>query len=71
MYSPQRYDEEKTEKAILAGAVSLNQLLSSSDGYDFTWYKNLDNKTSTTTENYNINSVKATDLEIHLRSHFD
>ena len=62
VYSPQRYDEEKTEKAILAGAVSLNQLLSASDGYDFTWYKNLDNKTSTTTENYNINSVKATDF---------
>ena len=42
--------------------VQTNQLLSSSDGYDFTWYKNLDNKTSTTTENYNINSVKATDF---------
>ena len=48
----------KTEKAILAGTVSLNQLLSSSDGYDFIWYKNLDNKTSTTTENYNINAYR-------------
>ena len=37
-------------------------MLSASDGYDFTWYKNLDNKISTTTENYNINSVKAADF---------
>ena len=62
MYSPQRYDEEKTEKVILAGAVSLNQLLLLQTVMISIWYKNLDNKTSTTTENYNINSVKATDL---------
>lgn len=63
VYSPQRYDEAKTEKAILNNAITLQQSLSSSNGYNFIWYKTLDKNTNTTSESYNINSVKETDYD--------
>lgn len=63
VYSPQRYDEAQTEKAILASSANLHQILSASDGYTFTWYKTLDTNISVNTETYTINSVKETDFD--------
>lgn len=65
VYSPQRYDEAKTEKAILGTAIDLTQSLSSSDGYSFTWYKTLDKNTFTSTESYRISAVKETDYDTY------
>jgi len=65
VYSPQRYDEVKTEKAVLETAINLTQSLSNSDGYSFTWYKTLDKNTSTSTESYEISSVKETDYDTY------
>lgn len=65
VYSPQRYDEAKTEKAVLETAVTLTQSLPGSDGYAFKWYKALDNNTSVSTENYEITTVKETDYSIY------
>lgn len=65
VYSPQRYDEIKTEKAVLGTAINLTQSLSNSDGYSFTWYKTLDKNTSTSTESYEISSVKETDYDTY------
>lgn len=62
VYSPQRYDELKTEKAAINSSVTLHQLLSSSDGYAFNWYKNLDQNIGVNSENYTINSVQETDF---------
>ena len=59
-YSPQRYDEIKTINASIGSTVSLPQSLSG-DEYQFTWFKNLSEKTTATTENYNINSVQDDD----------
>lgn len=62
VYSPQRYDELKTEKAAINSSVTLHQLLSSSDGYAFNWYKNLDQNIGVNSENYTINNVQETDF---------
>lgn len=62
VYSPQRYDELKTEKAAINSSITLHQLLSSSDGYAFNWYKNLDQNIGVNSENYTINSVQETDF---------
>ena len=59
-YSPQRYDDVKTVSAILGNSVSLPQSLSGND-YQFTWFKNLDQKTNSTTESYFINKVEESD----------
>lgn len=60
-YSPQRYDEEKTVTAALGSSVSLPQSLSGNN-FQFTWFKNLDQKTPATTESYFISKVEETDF---------
>lgn len=60
-YSPQRYDEPKTVFASLGNAATLPQSLSGDD-YQFTWFKNLDQKTSTTAESYYISNVETEDF---------
>lgn len=59
-YSPQRYDEEKTMKIELNHSANLTQSLSGTD-YQFTWFKNLDQKTPVISENYFINNVAESD----------
>lgn len=63
-YSPQRYDEEKTVSASLGSSVNLTQELTGSD-YQFTWFKNLDQKTNVLSESYTINNVKDEDYSIY------
>ena len=60
-YSPQRYDEAKTVFASLGNAAALPQTLSADD-YQFTWFKNLDEKTSITAESYYISNVEEEDF---------
>lgn len=60
-YSPQRYDEPKTVFAHLGNAAILPQSLSG-ENYQFSWFKNLNQKTSTTTENYNITKIETNDF---------
>lgn len=62
VYSPQRYDELKTEAAAVNSSVTLHQLLAASDGYTFNWYKNLDQNINVSSENYTINNVQETDF---------
>ncbi|ACU08473.1 Two component regulator three Y domain protein [Flavobacteriaceae bacterium 3519-10] len=59
-YSPQRYDEAKAVPAVLGSSASLPQSLSG-NSYEFSWFKNLDQKTPQTTENYHISKVEETD----------
>lgn len=59
-YSPQRYDEPKTIAAELGHSVNLTQSLTGND-YQFTWFKNLDQKISES-ESYFINDVKDEDF---------
>lgn len=63
VYSPQRYDTAKTLKASLNSPATLNQALSSSEGYQFTWYKTLSQNISVNSENYTINSVQDSDFD--------
>lgn len=65
VYTPQRYDDIKTDKAVLGTAIHLTQSLSKPDGYSFTWYKTLDKNTSISTESYEISSVKETDYDTY------
>lgn len=60
-YSPQRYDEEKTVFAALGSSATLPQSLSGED-YQFTWFKNLDQKTAVTAESYYISKVEDDDF---------
>lgn len=60
-FSPQRYDESKTVYAMLGNSATLPQSLSG-DEYQFTWFKNLDQKTPLTTESYYINKVEEEDF---------
>ncbi|UJF30526.1 leucine-rich repeat domain-containing protein [Kaistella sp. 97-N-M2] len=60
-YSPQRYDEEKTVFAALGTSATLPQSLSGED-YQFTWFKNLDQKTAVTAESYYISKVEDDDF---------
>ncbi len=60
-YSPQLYDEEKSMSIHLGGSINLPQSLSGPN-YQFTWFKNLDQKTSVTTENYHISSAEESDF---------
>lgn len=63
VYSPQRYDTAKTLKASLNSPATLNQALSSSEGYQFTWHKTLSQNISVNSENYTINSVQDSDFD--------
>jgi Leucine-rich repeat (LRR) protein len=65
IYSPQRYDNPKVIKANLNSSTSLDQALSTSDGYSFTWLKTLDKNTYINSENLSISSVKETDFDIY------
>lgn len=60
-YSPQRYDEPTSIFANLGASANLPQALSGND-YQFTWFKNLSEKTSATTENYYISSTEESDF---------
>lgn len=60
-YSPQRYDEPKTVFASLGSAATLPQSLSGDD-YQFSWFKDLDQKTPTTTESYYISKIEVDDF---------
>ena len=59
-YSPQRYDSEKEVLGVIGQSAKLDQSLSGSD-YTFTWFKNLDQKTNTTTADLNFNNVEEAD----------
>ena len=59
-YSPQRYDESKTVFASLESSTTLPQALSGED-YQYTWFKNLDQKTPLTSEKYFISNVEEED----------
>lgn len=59
-YSPQRYDSAKEVLGVLGQPAKLDQSLSGSD-YTFTWYKNLDQKTNSTTADLNFGSVQESD----------
>lgn len=63
-YSPQRYDDEKEVLGVLGQQTKLDQSLSGND-YTFSWFKNLDQKLNTTTENLNFNSVENTDFAVY------
>ncbi|QOW10767.1 T9SS type A sorting domain-containing protein [Kaistella flava (ex Peng et al. 2021)] len=60
-YSPQRYDEPKTIFASLGSSASLPQSLSGDD-YQYTWFKNLDQKTPLSSEKYYISNVEVEDF---------
>ncbi len=60
-YSPQRYDEPKTVSVPLGAPANLTQSLSGNE-YQFTWFKNLDQKTPISTESYYINSTEEPDF---------
>jgi len=63
-YSPQRYDEAKTVSAALGSSVNLTQELTGGD-FQFTWFKNLQDKTNIISESYTINNVKEEDYSIY------
>lgn len=60
-FSPQRYDDKLSVSAALGENISLKQSLSGQD-YQFSWFKNLEDKQSVTAENYYINQMKADDF---------
>lgn len=60
-YSPQRYDEATTVSVNLGASANLQQSLSGGE-YQFTWFKNLDQKTTTTAENYYISNTQESDF---------
>lgn len=64
VYSPQRYDEEKTIEAYITGPANLTQSLSGSD-YTYTWLKALDQNIDVHTPNYYISSVQAKDYDVY------
>lgn len=60
-YSPQRYDELKSVSASLGASATLPQSLSGND-YQFTWFKNLSEKTPISAETYFISNVEEDDF---------
>lgn len=64
VYSPQRYDQEKTVSAHINASTSLTQSISG-ENYTFTWFKNLDKNLNVHSQNYSINSVKQEDLDVY------
>ena len=61
LYSPQRYDEQKTINASLGNNVNLHQSLSKNEGYTINWFKNLDQPTNNFFETLQINNIKEDD----------
>lgn len=61
-YSPQRYDEAQTVSVALGDAVTLKQELSGTDGYQFSWFKNLDLDLHTSFESHHISRVENSDF---------
>lgn len=64
VYSPQRYDEEKTVGAHVNGTANLTQSLSGND-YTFTWFKTLDQNLNAHTSSYFISSVQPEDFDVY------
>ena len=60
-YSPQRYDVANEVFVTIGGSATLPQSLSGND-YQFTWFKNLSEKTPVTAESYFISSVEGDDF---------
>ncbi|MDQ0477001.1 T9SS type A sorting domain-containing protein [Chryseobacterium sp. MDT2-18] len=60
-YSPQRYDEAKTVFAGIGSAATLPQSLSGNE-YQYSWFKNLDQKTPLNSEKYYIGNVANEDF---------
>ena len=60
-YSPQRYDETLTVFASIGSSATLPQSISGND-YQFTWFKNLDQKTTVTAPTYYISNVEQEDF---------
>ena len=63
-YSPERYDEPKNVYATLGSSTSLTQALSGNE-YQFSWYKNLDQKVPGTFESYYISNVEDDDFALY------
>lgn len=59
-YSPQRYDDPLEVSGALNENIVLKQSLSGED-YQFSWFKNLDNKQASTDESFYINGLKQED----------
>ncbi|SFI16695.1 T9SS type A sorting domain-containing protein [Halpernia frigidisoli] len=59
-YSPQRYDDPLSVPAAFEENVVLKQSLSGDD-YQFSWFKNLEDRQSSTSENFYINGIKQDD----------
>ncbi|OJX30471.1 MAG: hypothetical protein BGO86_00540 [Chryseobacterium sp. 36-9] len=59
-YSPQRYDGLKEVLGIIGQPAKLDHSLTGSE-YTFTWFKNLDQKTNTTTADLSFNNVQESD----------
>lgn len=62
IYSPQRYDEALTLNAALGSSARLSQSLSTAEGYQFSWFKNLEDNLYSSAENYNLNRVSESDF---------
>ena len=60
-YSPQRYDDALSVSAVLGENIVLKQSLSGND-YQFTWFKNLEDKQAADSENFYINELKPEDF---------
>ena len=60
-YSPQRYDDPLTIAVNPGAPANLQQSLSGPE-FQFTWFKNLDQKTNVTSENYYLNSTREEDF---------
>lgn len=60
-YSPQRYDEAVTVKASLGGSFLLRQSLAAQDGYQFTWFKNLDTNLNKHVETLSLSNIQESD----------
>lgn len=60
-YSPQRYDDVGQVLANLGASASLPQALTGNE-YQFTWFKNLSEKTSQTTQSYFISNTEESDF---------
>lgn len=60
-YSPQRYDKPLTVSVDIGAAASLPQSISGPE-YQYLWFKNLDQKTTSTTESYYISNTTESDF---------
>ena len=62
IYSPQMYDETTTVNAAIGSSAALNQSLSSGDGYQFSWFKNLDSSLNSTTSSHTLYNIQDSDF---------